>query len=209
MSSCSPIRKAHAYIENHYPAVDGGKECETEETENCPIDCDGDWGAWSTCTSTSKPANEADYEQARTYSVRVPPLNNGKECPGKETRPCTPVVCFSVAETSTAHKIHKGLPLSSQPPYCDGQHDENCLGRGHLDHHYKKSESNALAILSLEFSHGKEVPVKKGVNLLQLEWDEKAAKGKVRFRWNVGETLKYSLGHFLSLTSASLSLLLS
>ena len=86
-------------------AENGGQSCdfvngEVDDslacnTENCPVDCEGHWNAWSDCSASCG----LDGTQVRSYSVTVDAVDGGSPCGGvnsplsdtsTETRECLP-----------------------------------------------------------------------------------------------------------------------
>jgi len=70
-----------------------GAPCPPHQEQDCIIDCEGYWGAWSTCASPS--GNYPPFTRSRSYVITVPPLNLGQNCPDSESEPCLPEVCYS------------------------------------------------------------------------------------------------------------------
>jgi hypothetical protein len=64
-------------------------------TSACPIDCEGRWDEWGSCSATCG----AQGVRNRTFSIHVDPAHQGRECPssphieGCQGAPCPPVDC--------------------------------------------------------------------------------------------------------------------
>ena len=63
-------------------AANGGKPCPSNETRSCyrnsgcPVNCRGEWGAWSYCSNDC-----GRGEKTRKYYIRTWPQNGGASCP--------------------------------------------------------------------------------------------------------------------------------
>ena len=93
--TCGGGTKSREYSVNT-PAENGGEECPKEDGENenescntqgCPVDCVGSWGAWSNCSK-----KYGDGNKFREYTITKQASNGGDECPHKphhvETTTC-------------------------------------------------------------------------------------------------------------------------
>jgi len=87
----------------------GGAECPADEeevcnTEPCPVDCDGSWGAWAecpmTCTEPTGWGGSPNYRQ-RDFLPTGTPENGGAECPQPELQLCATEPCTTTTTTTT------------------------------------------------------------------------------------------------------------
>ena len=81
--SCGTGKISRTFKINN-PVIGDGKGCEAKNgqvqqldcnTQQCPVDCSGNWTDWSTC---SKPC--ASGIQSRTFNISTLPLYKGNEC---------------------------------------------------------------------------------------------------------------------------------
>jgi len=77
------------------PAAFGGTACpaspESQDcnTHDCPVHCDGSWGAWGACT-----AQCGGGSQTRSYATSTASANGGEKCPASPaTRACNEQAC--------------------------------------------------------------------------------------------------------------------
>ena len=56
----------------HEDGASGTEECNTQE---CPVDCDGSWSSWDTCSLTCGIGT-----QAKTFNINVPAQYGGATC---------------------------------------------------------------------------------------------------------------------------------
>ena len=66
-------------------ASNGGEECsegpliQACNTSPCPVDCDGSWGEWSTCTKSCDDGS-GPGTRTRNYNVSIEASNGGSPC---------------------------------------------------------------------------------------------------------------------------------
>eukprot|EP00929_Paragymnodinium_shiwhaense_P048014 TRINITY_DN24344_c0_g1_i3.p1 TRINITY_DN24344_c0_g1~~TRINITY_DN24344_c0_g1_i3.p1 ORF type:complete len:1739 (+),score=304.31 TRINITY_DN24344_c0_g1_i3:62-5278(+) len=87
-ATCGLGRHSSSYVITRYPEG-GGKPCPAGKREKeckmreCPVDCEGTWGPWSTCPTTCGPG-----QQLRDFQVSIQAQFGGDECPTREDREC-------------------------------------------------------------------------------------------------------------------------
>lgn len=95
------------------PALHGGQECKDEpptyelpeamcHQPNCPIDCEGGWGEYTTCDAAISAGCDGEYfcgrgTQTKTYTITKPSQYGGESCPHedghKSSRVCGDTPC--------------------------------------------------------------------------------------------------------------------
>ena len=86
-----------------YPVDDNQEEKKKCNTQECPVDCVGDWSAWGPCSSGSGKCWDTlgspnqKPTKVREYKITTPPAHGGRACPhktgDKETEECDTSPC--------------------------------------------------------------------------------------------------------------------
>jgi hypothetical protein len=86
------VTRASAYGGTACPATDGQTSSQSCNTQNCPIDCVGNWTPWGTCSKTC-----GGGTQTRTFKVTTQAQYGGIACPvadgTPESQPCNTQNC--------------------------------------------------------------------------------------------------------------------
>lgn len=81
-------------FEMRTPPAHGGDPCPASESRSCnenecPVDCDGSWGAWDTCSEQC-----GGGTQSRSFTVKEDSAHGGQACPSSpESKDCNEHAC--------------------------------------------------------------------------------------------------------------------
>ena len=110
--------------------MNNGQSCPPPETEKCLVDCTGEWGCWSPCSSISSNGATPPFKRKRNYVIQIYAKNGGASCPTEESSSCVPDVCYSAESTSSSFGAKKmGMrPIRTLPVGHPGLSRTDCGG---------------------------------------------------------------------------------
>lgn len=123
-SSGVPTRE-RAFVVTQSPQF-GGAACPDNDvelcnTDPCPVDCDGEWGAWSDCSGTCTVPDAWGGGSAnvkrRSFEANTSTAFGGVDCPSDEEVVCATDPCTTTTTTTTTLRACDDPVMLAAPSY--------------------------------------------------------------------------------------------
>ena len=122
-SSGLPTRE-RAFVVAQSPQF-GGAACPDDDaelcnTDPCPVDCDGEWGAWGECSGTCTVPDAwggSENVKRRSFEANTSTAFGGVECPPDEEVVCATDPCTTTTTTTTTLQACADPTMLAAPAY--------------------------------------------------------------------------------------------